>query len=79
MATNACKKNAVLVHQIEVKPHKMLSGGETIHVKKGPIWRSYRVLSFPQSRVGAPKVSQYIEEVTLPEELAKLKDSLSSI
>lgn len=69
MATKACNAGHVRVEGSEVKPARDARIGEIIEVKKLPIWRSYKVLDLPKSRVGAKLVPDYMVETTTEEEL----------
>ncbi len=74
LAAETCKNGHIKVNDLVAKPSRDLNIGETIHVKQNPIWRSYKILGFPPSRVGAKLVATYITETTSPEELAKLQE-----
>lgn len=72
-ASDACKKGRVSIHNLTVKPAKEIKVGDIIVIRdKGVLFR-YKVLELLQKRVGAKLVEQYMENVTLPEELEKLK------
>lgn len=72
-ATDACRKGRVSVDKMPAKPSRMVSAGDVIQVKKLPIVHSYRVLEPIEKRVGAKLVEEYMEDITPPEELHKLK------
>ena len=63
IASDACKTGHVIVNDLVCKPSKNISGGEILHIKKGPIWRIYKVKDVLEKRVGAKLVSEYLEEV----------------
>jgi ribosome-associated heat shock protein Hsp15 len=73
LATDACDKGNVLVEGIPVKPSRHVKPGDVIKVRKPPIYRSYRAISFPASRVGAAEVGKYMTEITPAEELKILE------
>ncbi len=72
IATEACKKGRIIVNDIPVKPARMITTGEIIHVKKNPVLYTYRVKEIPPSRVSAKLVNDYIEDNTPDEEKLKL-------
>jgi len=72
-ATDACRKGRVSVDKMPAKPSRMVSAGDVIQVKKLPLVHSYRVLAPIEKRVGAKLVEEYMEDITPPEELHKLK------
>ncbi len=73
LAADACHDH-VLVDQMPAKPAKTLTIGNVVSVKHNPIWRQFKILEFPPSRVGAKLVAKYIQEITPAEELAKLEE-----
>jgi ribosome-associated heat shock protein Hsp15 len=73
IATDACDKGHVLVDGVPVKPSRHVKQNDVIKVRKPPIFRSYKALGFPGSRVGAVEVAKYMVEVTPPEELKILE------
>ena len=56
-----------------VKASKLVIFGDVISVKENPIWRNYRILNIPKSRIGAKLLSEYLIEVTNQEDLNKLE------
>lgn len=73
LASTACNSEKVKINTFAVKPSKELRIGDEITLKEPPIWRSFKVLEFPKSRVGAKLVSRYIEETTEESLLSELK------
>lgn len=73
LATEACKKNRVLINDMSVKPSRAVAPGEIIQVKKPPVNYYYKVIEPIQKRVGAKLVADSMEDVTPQEELDKLK------
>lgn len=68
IAVEACKKNRVMVNDALVKPSRMIKVGDIIQVRKSPIVYSFKVLGLTSNRVGAKLVSDYLENVTPPEQ-----------
>ena len=73
LASEACKKNRVLINGMSVKPSRSVAPGETIQVKKVPVNYYYKVVEPIQKRVGAKLVADAMEDFTPQEELDKLK------
>ena len=73
ISTEECKKGRVKLNESEVKPSKEIKIGDTITVRKPPIVHSYIVKDIPKSRIGAKLVSDFLDDITPNEELAKLE------
>ncbi|MBQ7194560.1 MAG: RNA-binding S4 domain-containing protein [Bacteroidales bacterium] len=71
-ATDACKGNKVKVNGADAKPSRELKPGDEITVRKGVALFTYRVIGFPNSRVGAALVPQYADNLTPESEIEKL-------
>lgn len=63
IAADACKNGHVIVNEIVCKPSKSISGGESLKVKKGPVWREYKIKALLPQRVGAKVVGEYLQEM----------------
>lgn len=74
VATDACKKEEVLLNGQIPKPSQKVSVGDIVKVKKAPIWRTYKIEKVIDKRVGASLVSENVTEITPEEELQKLKE-----
>lgn len=57
-----------------VKAAKTVKKGDEIAIKEIPIWRTFKILDIPKSRVGAPLVQELIVETTSEEDLAQLAE-----
>jgi ribosome-associated heat shock protein Hsp15 len=68
IATEACKKNRVMINGINVKPSRMIKTGDVIQVRKPPVTFSFKVVGLTERRMGAGLVAEYLENVTPPEE-----------
>ena len=68
MATDACNAGKVKMNVNNVKPSKAVKVGEVFHVRIGQLEKVVEVLGSPKSRVGAPLVPQYYNDLTPPEE-----------
>lgn len=55
-----------------VKPAKEVKVGDVISIRVNPIWKTFKVIDFPKSRVGAKLVPDYVIETTNAEDLETL-------
>jgi ribosome-associated heat shock protein Hsp15 len=72
-ATDACKKNRILINGKEVKPSKELKTGEIVTIRKPPVIYNFVVKGLTNNRLPAKFVSEYLDDQTSQEELDKLK------
>ena len=72
-ATDACKGGKVRINGADTKPSKSVKVGDTIVARKGAVTYTYKVLQLIDKRQGAKLVPNYAENLTPPEELAKLR------
>ena len=72
-ATDACKGGKVRVNGSDIKPSKGVKVGDVITARKGAVVYTYKVLELIDKRQGAKLVPRYAENLTPPEELAKLR------
>jgi ribosome-associated heat shock protein Hsp15 len=56
------------------KASRSIKVENTISIRVQPIWRIYKVLDIPKSRVGAPLVRDLIEEITTEDDLLLLRE-----
>ena len=73
LATQLCEKERIRMNSVIVKPSKELKAGDIFELRENPIWRSFKVLDFPKSRVGAKLVSTFIMEQTSEADLSELE------
>lgn len=73
VASEACKKGRVLIGGTAVKPSRNIRVGEVIKVRKPPVTYSFKVLGLAEKRMGARLVSEYMENVTPPEQYELLE------
>jgi ribosome-associated heat shock protein Hsp15 len=73
IAADACRKNRVSAGGVSVKPSRMIKVGEILQVRKPPVTFSFKVLALAENRVGTKLVSQYVENVTPPEQYELLQ------
>lgn len=73
IASKECNGEKVRLNGEFVKASKMVKQGDRIEVRVLPIWKSFKVLDFPKSRVGAKLVPEFILETTSEEDLKALE------
>ncbi len=71
-AADAVRQNRVMVNDAFAKPSREVHTGDLISVRRGPVMYRYRIVGYVASRVGAKLVPDYLQDITPPEELAKL-------
>jgi ribosome-associated heat shock protein Hsp15 len=72
-ATELISKGKALLNEVVIKPAREVRVGETITLLKHNARFQYKVLQLLDKRVGAPLVKDYIQDITSPEEIEKLK------
>lgn len=72
-ATDACKGGKIRLNGSDVKPSKPVRVGDVIVARKGAVTYTYRILQLIDKRQGARLVPNFAENLTPPEELAKLR------
>ena len=75
LASKACSAEKVKLNGEFAKSSKIVSSGLVVSIKANPIWRSYKVIDLPKSRVGAKLISRFIIETTSPKELYQLEQN----
>ena len=78
LAAKACSAEKVKLDGHFIKPSKLVEVDALIGIKTNPIWRTFKVLDIPKSRVGAKLVSACIVETT-PEADLKLLEETTTI
>ncbi|GER60944.1 RNA-binding S4 domain-containing protein [Patiriisocius marinus] len=73
IATQACKKGAVKINNVSVKPSRDVYPGDNVTVRKNQITYSLRVLDLPASRLGAKLVDIYRKDTTPAEAFEHLE------
>ena len=72
-ATDACKGGKVRVNGADIKTSKQVKVGDTIVARKGAVTYTYKIVQLIDKRQGAKLVPNYAENLTPPEELAKVR------
>ena len=75
IASKECNGERVKLNGEFVKASKTIKIDDQIELRVLPIWKVYKVIDFPKSRVGAKLVELYIKEITPKEDLNSLEVS----
>lgn len=73
ISTDACKKGRIKMGGVELKPSRTIKIGDVFTVRKGAITYTYKVLRLCENRLGAKLVSDYIQDITTPDQLELLE------
>jgi ribosome-associated heat shock protein Hsp15 len=57
---------------MEVKPSREIRAGDILFIRKLPVVYTFKVLQTTENRLPAPRVKEFAEDLTSPEELEKL-------
>ena len=74
LAAEACHAGHVKIGGKSVKPSRDVRAGEEITVFAGRVLRTVKVLALLDQRRGAKLVSQFLEDLTPPEEYARARE-----
>ena len=75
MATEACSGGKVKINETAVKASRKIITGDLIQVREGMVKHIYCVLKIAEKRMGAKLISEFLEDLTPDDELAKLKSA----
>lgn len=74
-STKFIEAGNVKINDDEVKKaSRNIKVDQTFSIRVQPIWRVWKVLDIPKSRVGAPLVADLIREITSEEDLKLLEE-----
>lgn len=68
LAAEACKKGKVLIQNVPVKPSHLVKVGDVINIKRNPVLYSYKILKLAENRMNAKLVSDFMADVTTPDQ-----------
>lgn len=74
LATTACNEGKVLLNNEKIKPSKTIKENDIISIKITPIWKTFKIIDFPKSRVGAKLVHNFVIDTTSEEDLVLLEN-----
>jgi len=77
IASDECRKGRIIIKDVQVKPSRIISRDEIITVKKPPVIYTYRVIEPIDNRVSAKIAEQFIEDLTIEPEKAKLEITIA--
>ena len=73
ISSKACTGEKVQLNDKFSKPSKTVAIGDIIAIKVIPIWKTYKIIGIPKSRVGAKLVPDLVIETTPEEDLEQLR------
>lgn len=73
LATDACRAGSVTVNGVDAKPARDVHVGDRVEARQGLVRRTLVVKGVPRSRVGAPLVPAYCDDITPPSEFEKAR------
>ena len=73
MAGDACRGGKIKLNGLPVKASRELKVGDIIEVSTPGLIRKIKVLELLNNRVGAPKVAEYMEDLTPQESIEQAK------
>lgn len=74
LSAKACQDENIKLNSKTVKGSKIIQVNDEFLVKSNPIWRSFKILSIPKSRVSAKLVNELIVETTSSFDIDLLKN-----
>ena len=75
LATEACAGGKVKIDGTTVKASRNIEQNDIVQVRKGVIKYLYKIRKIAEKRMGAKLVSDFMENITPEEELAKLESA----
>ena len=73
MASDYCERGRVKINEQTVKASRSVKIGEVIVIHQGPFQKQVKVLQLTEKRMSAPLVKDFMEDITSPEEIEKLR------
>lgn len=75
LAAQACTKTNVKVGGADVKPAREVRVGDMVEIERGDLKLVLKVTGFPLFRVGPPRVAEFYENLTPPENYVKAAEA----
>jgi ribosome-associated heat shock protein Hsp15 len=73
MAGSACHGGKIKLNGMSVKPSREIKTGDIIEISTSGLVKKIKVLELLNNRVGAPKVPEYMEDLTPLEDIEQAK------
>ena len=64
LSTQACTKGNIRITGQSIKPSRDLKPGDLVEIERSDLSMLLRVIAFPEQRVGAALVAQFMEDLT---------------
>ena len=72
LASKACVSEKVKLNGDFIKSSKIVKKYDTVAIKVVPIWKIFKIIDLPKTRVGAKLVDDFSKEITSDEDLEVL-------
>jgi len=72
LASKACVSEKVKLNGDFIKSSKIVKQNDIIALKLVPIWKVFKIIDLPKTRVGAKLVGDFFKEITSDEDLEVL-------
>ena len=72
LASKACISEKVKLNGDFIKSSKIVKKNDTIAIKVVPIWKVFKIIDLPKTRVGAKLVGDFSKEISSHEDLEVL-------
>ena len=73
LAAGFCERGRVRIMEQEVKASRMVKPGDLIIIHQGPFQKHVVVKALSDKRMSAPMVKDFMEDITPPEEVERLR------
>lgn len=78
LASKLCNDGKVVVNDDVCKASKLIQSNDRISVKFHPIWRDFKIIDIPKSRIGAKLVADHLIETTEAATLAHYEEIIQA-
>lgn len=79
LAVSACEKEHLLVNGSRCKPSRRIRIGDEIQVRRKALTQTVRVKALLSKRIGAKLVTDYLQNLTTPEEYEKSSEAAEQV
>lgn len=77
-ASEACRGSAVRLNGVTGKPAAKVRPGDTVVVRTPALLRTLRVVDLTEKRIGAPRVPEFLEDLTPESEYEAAREKRSN-
>ena len=73
LAAKSCTSEKVKLNENFIKSSKIVKQNDTIAIKVVPIWKTFKIIDLPKTRISAKLVGNFYKEITSERDLELLK------